>query len=337
MANIRIKDQTTDTALSAGDYVIVDNATEGTRKFDLGQKLVDIDDDFTDVRQDLSDLEDRVEALEEGGGGSGRGGLTEGIRQALLDCFANVAWINGDGQVYYDALESALYPPANLSYISAVYTQSGTVYDTDSLDSLKSDLVVTAHFDNGTTQTVTNYVLSGTLTEGTSTITVSYGGKTATFTVTVTEHQVPDTSAVIKSANMGYGTNGAETALTGASTTEPMSAGKTYTTADGQQQLKYVFPKDTSVSFSASKCKIPRFMGTTFVNYGSTTYVDASLSDPAEQTLNVAASEYDSFAFTLATQYIDDSYAYVEGTGYIIFAGKNTKYYGMSNISEATS
>ena len=53
MANIRIKDQTTDTALSAGDYVIVDNATEGTRKFDLGQKLEDIDDDFTDVRQDL--------------------------------------------------------------------------------------------------------------------------------------------------------------------------------------------------------------------------------------------------------------------------------------------
>lgn len=57
MANIRIKDQTTDTALAAGDYVIVDNATEGTRKFDLGQKLVDIDDDFTDVRQDLAEYE----------------------------------------------------------------------------------------------------------------------------------------------------------------------------------------------------------------------------------------------------------------------------------------
>ena len=53
MANIRIKDQTTDTALAAGDYVIVDNATEGTRKFDLGQKLVDIDDDITDVKSDL--------------------------------------------------------------------------------------------------------------------------------------------------------------------------------------------------------------------------------------------------------------------------------------------
>lgn len=42
MANIRIKDQTTDTALVAGDYVIVDSATEGTRKFDLGTALSDI-------------------------------------------------------------------------------------------------------------------------------------------------------------------------------------------------------------------------------------------------------------------------------------------------------
>lgn len=60
MANIRIKDQTTDTALVAGDYVIVDNATEGTRKFDLGQKLVDIDDDFTDVRQDFNNIENSI-------------------------------------------------------------------------------------------------------------------------------------------------------------------------------------------------------------------------------------------------------------------------------------
>ena len=113
-------------------------------------------------------------------------GLTADIKQALLDCFENVAWINANGQTYYDALETALYPPANLSSITCVYTQSGTVYDTDSLDSLKSDLVVTAHYDNSTTQTVTTYTLSGTLTTGTSTITVTYGGKTTTFNVTVT-------------------------------------------------------------------------------------------------------------------------------------------------------
>lgn len=115
-------------------------------------------------------------------------GLTADIKSALLACFEQVAWISDDGQEYYDDLYEALYPPANLTSISCVYTQSGTVYDTDSLDSLKTDLVVTAHWDDTTTSTVASsqYTLSGTLTTGTSTITVTYGGKTTTFNVTVT-------------------------------------------------------------------------------------------------------------------------------------------------------
>ena len=116
-------------------------------------------------------------------------GLSSGIKQALLNCFAHVAWTDEYGQDYYDALESALYPPADLGSISAVYTQSGTVYDTDTLDSLKPDLVVTAVYSDSTTAVVTTYTLSGTLTVGTSTITVSYGGKTTTFNVTVTHKQ----------------------------------------------------------------------------------------------------------------------------------------------------
>lgn len=78
---------------------------------------------------------------------------------------------------------------ATLSSITAVYTPSGMVYDTDTLDSLKSNLVVTGTYSDSSTATITNYTLSGTLTEGTRTITVSYGGKTTTFNVTVV-HQV---------------------------------------------------------------------------------------------------------------------------------------------------
>lgn len=76
-----------------------------------------------------------------------------------------------------------------ITSISAVYTQSGTVYTTDSLDSLKDDLVVTANYSGGSSVTIESYdyTLSGTLTVGTSTITVSYGGQTDTFSVTVTE------------------------------------------------------------------------------------------------------------------------------------------------------
>lgn len=219
---------------------------------------------------------DAIAAIEQGGGD----GLTEDIKQALLQLAQKVAYIDENGQDYYDDLYDALYPPivvtaitlntnslsfatlnstqqltatttpvggeitwsssntsvatvsqtgvvtaiaygnatitatsgsvsatcsvsiaqATVTSISAVYTQSGTVYDTDSLDSLKSDLVVTATWSNSSTSTVasTDYTLSGTLTEGTSTITVSYSGKTTTFTVTVTH----DTRIVYN--NFGY-------------------------------------------------------------------------------------------------------------------------------------
>lgn len=116
------------------------------------------------------------------GGGSG---LTDDAKQALLTALNHVAWTDEHGQDYVDALEEALYPPANLVSISAVYTQSGTVYDTDSLDSLKSDLVVTALFDDMSTRTIVGYTLSGTLVEGTCEITVTYMGETATFSVAV--------------------------------------------------------------------------------------------------------------------------------------------------------
>lgn len=122
---------------------------------------------------------------DEGGGG---GGMTEDVKQAFLNCFSHVAWTDEHGQDYYDALEAALYPSTDLVSISAVYTQSGTVYDTDSLDSLRADLVVTATYSNGDVLTVTTYTLSGTLAVGTSTITVTYGGKSTTFTVVVTAY-----------------------------------------------------------------------------------------------------------------------------------------------------
>lgn len=111
--------------------------------------------------------------------------MSAGVKAALLACFRNVAWIGDDGQDYYDALYNELYPSASLVSITAVYTQSGTVYDTASLDDLKPDLVVTANYSDGTSETISDYTLSGTLATGTSTITVTYGGKTTTFDVVV--------------------------------------------------------------------------------------------------------------------------------------------------------
>lgn len=95
---------------------------------------------------------------------------------------------------------------ASLTGITATYTQSGTVYNTDTLDSLKSDLVVTASYSDSTTRTLSDsdYTLSGTLTVGTSTITVAYSGETTTFNATVTDSsaiQVTYTQGSIGSGN----------------------------------------------------------------------------------------------------------------------------------------
>lgn len=238
----------------------------GTANFILAVEPSPHPDGTTDgTAETLADLETRVTALENGSSGTG---ITSEVKTALLNCFAHVAWVDGNGQTYYDALETALNNGTTLSVlltlsqvsssnsatsvgygesytttltastgytlstvsvtmggvditstayssgtvsiasvtgnivitatailaaqsITATYTQGGTVYDTDTLDSLKTDLVVTANYSGGTSETVpaSDYTLSGTLTEGTSTITVSYAGLTTTFTVTVTEWQ----------------------------------------------------------------------------------------------------------------------------------------------------
>ena len=89
-----------------------------------------------------------------------------------------------------------------ISSILAVYDQEDTiVYPTTSLDSLKSNLVVTANYSDDTSEIVTGYTLSGTLSVGISIITVTYSGKTATFNVTVSEKQAITVTGVTLSYN----------------------------------------------------------------------------------------------------------------------------------------
>lgn len=94
--------------------------------------------------------------------------------------------VTGDLVIIVRAVPSGV----TVSSISATYTQSGTVYTTDSLDDLKQDLVVTATWSDSTTDVVpsSDYTLSGTLTAGTSTITVNYFDQSDTFDVTVTKY-----------------------------------------------------------------------------------------------------------------------------------------------------
>ena len=284
MSEIRIIGQTEITTLDGGEYVMLDDVTDGSKKItpdnlvrntatvsDLLEDVSTNTSDIADLKADLGDLQDLetedksslVNAINEARG-SGGSGLTADIKTALLQIAQKVAYIDENGQDYYDDLYDALYAitaitlntnsislqsigatsqltatttpaggdvtwsssntsvatvsstglvtsvaygsatitatagsvsatcsvvvaQATCTGITATYTQSGTVYDSDTLDSLKTDLVVTASWSNGTTSTLadTDYTLSGTLAVGTSTITVSYGGMTDTFNVTV--------------------------------------------------------------------------------------------------------------------------------------------------------
>jgi len=70
--------------------------------------------------------------------------------------------------------------------ISAVFTQgANNIYPFDTLDYLKQFLTVTATFADGTSGVITDYTLSGTLASGTSTVTVTAGSATESFSVTV--------------------------------------------------------------------------------------------------------------------------------------------------------
>ena len=113
--------------------------------------------------------------------------MHDDAREALLALFAKCAYVSDDAQDDYDRLALAL--SAQLLYIEADYAQDRTIYYTDSLDVLREDddLIVTAYYDDGNHYDVGGYTLSGTFEVGTSEITVSYGGKTTTFNVTVSE------------------------------------------------------------------------------------------------------------------------------------------------------
>lgn len=149
------------------------------------QKLTYTDGVTVIPASNLNAIQDAIIALEN----KPDNGVSDDLKVALLQLASKVAYIDDQGQQYYDDLYDALYPPKTLVSITAVFTQGSTiVYDNASLDSLKTMLAVTAHYDDNTTAIVPDnaYTLSGTLTPGTSTVTVTYNSLTTTFTVTVT-------------------------------------------------------------------------------------------------------------------------------------------------------
>lgn len=160
-----------------------------------GGTPVEIDDTLTQSGKaaDAKAVGDQLSALNEAIDALGKTGLTSAQVNALNGMFKVAAYIKSDVSTEYQAFKSAfgvedsgseepIEPEKTLTSISAAYS-GGNVAVGTSLDAL-TGIIVTATYSDGSTATVTGYTLSGEIAEGTNTITVSYGGKTATFTVT---------------------------------------------------------------------------------------------------------------------------------------------------------
>lgn len=154
-----------------------------------------------DVVTEISDLKSQIAQLS---------GVPTAVKNALDTLFQNVAFKNND--VYTDeiAVVHNWATAINLISISAFFNQgTNVIYDTDSLETLKQYLTVTASYDDGTSSTVSGYTLSGELTEGTRTITVTYNGKTSSFNVIVThtDNMFNPTTAPVINAYINASTN----------------------------------------------------------------------------------------------------------------------------------
>lgn len=94
--------------------------------------------------------------------------------------------------LWSDVVEGDIYEvkaPPKQTGISAQFIQgSTTIYVDNTLDSLKSMLIVNKVYDDGSNVKTNDYTLSGTLTVGTSVITVTSGSYTKTFNVIVSEN-----------------------------------------------------------------------------------------------------------------------------------------------------
>lgn len=148
---------------------------------------------------------------------------TNGVRTYTCSCGESYTEaIPATGHKYVDgvcsvcgAADPDYEEEVTLSSISATYS-GGNVAVGTAVTAL-TGIVVTAHYSDGTSATVTGYTLSGEIAEGSNTVTVTYNGKTTTFTVTGVAEKVPVSAEGVSSINwfLKNGTYGTDQELPG--------------------------------------------------------------------------------------------------------------------------
>ena len=252
----------------------------------------------------------------------------------MYDYSTGQVWFAGKNTPYYGMHN--IHEADGLTSISAVYSPSSTVYDFTTLDELKTDVVVTAHYLNGTTDTISDFYLLGELEAGTNTITVYYGGKTTTITVIALE----TTTAKIAEENKVLNYSG------GNYTTNDVINGGITITYDMDSPTNILYPAGIlAASDSTLNSKNPVLVvydendnPVNYVGSGPDRWLQLLSKPPVEYSQQwTLQKNYSKIAFSVDMRCLSDSYMYDKTTGKVWFAGINTPYFGMSNISEANS
>lgn len=190
------------------------------------------------------------------------GQIKDDLKQALLGLADAVGYKDDTvGASAKQALYNALYSSALTSISASFNAGSNTVYANDSLDNLKQYLTVTANYENGTHGTVTSYTLSGSLSVGSNTITVTYQGKTTTFTVTavndlwysVSNHVCDGTSETILDTQIALSDEDRDfTEVLTVVTSESQGSSRTYRIIGNVQNVDDVLRGVALVKYSSS-------------------------------------------------------------------------------------
>ena len=266
---------TTDTIVDPGTIIpsiqdlleSIDDAIE-----DLEEAIAAIPQDYQDLEDDVADLKNEINVLEPVATSSDVGkilivktvennkvteyefgetgeGWTPAMKEALLQCFQHVEWDDEHGQEYYNDLYNALYPPVS---ISALFDSSHPVTISDTLDSLRPYIVVTAHYNGSQDRVVTDYTLSGSLNVGDNIITVAFVGLSTTITVTATaDSNVVDVCLFAGQSNMDGRGDASEAPV--------VTAGTAY---------KWDASNNAVVDFTAENSLIPAFVKTYYEEMG---------------------------------------------------------------------
>lgn len=252
----------------------------------------------------------------------GEQGVSDDLKQALLQLAQKVAYVDNDGATYYQDLYDALYPPKTLLSIAAVFNQGSTVvYNTASLDSLKTMLTVTATYDDSSTETVASadYTLSGTLNVGTSVITATYEGKTAAFNVTVT--QAPSTYSVTNTLTNCTSNNGASAVVQNASYSATITADTGYSLTGATVSITMGGTDVTSTVYNAGAISIASVTGDLAISVSAVAITLSSISAVYTQSGTVYNSDsLDSLKADLVVTatYSDSSTATVAAADYTL-------------------